>query len=144
MIVDMTSKPCYCVPLAKAHALAHNIDWLVLQAHKGPIPVHHLAAVVGHVVSLTHVILPVKLLLWNAYHNITSHHNWASLVLLLLVAVNNLLELQQGLSTWNGHVAMCWPPDVVINTDVSLSSGDVLGKSMLWAVETQHVPHQQA
>lgn len=30
MIVDMTSERCYHVSLAKAHALAHDIDWLVL------------------------------------------------------------------------------------------------------------------
>ncbi len=40
-------------------------------------------------VSLMHVIL----LLRNTYHNIASCHNWASLVLLLPAAVNNLLEL---------------------------------------------------
>jgi len=53
---------------------------------------------------------------------ITLHHcNWVSLILLSPAAVNDLLELWQGLLMWNGHVAMCCPPDVVINTDTSLS-----------------------
>ncbi len=125
--------------------MAHDINQLVLLAQKGPIPVHHLAVVAGHTVSLTCTILPVKLLLRNTYHNITSHCNWVSLISLSPAAANNLLELQQGLSMWNGHVAMCHPPNVVINTNASLSGwgGCILDlKSTVvgwWKPSMQHI-----
>ncbi len=59
--------------------------------------------------------------------------------------VHWLLELQQGLAMWNSHMAMCQPSDMVIDTNMSLSSwgGCILdSKSTVvgwWKASTCHI-----
>jgi len=71
LLVNMTGPPSFKVPPRKSHKLQHDINCLLcLFRQKGQVPVQKLATVIGQGVALTKAILPAKLLLCNAYHNI--------------------------------------------------------------------------
>ncbi len=75
--------------------------------------------------ALTRAILPAKLLLCNAYCDISRQTSWNSSIKLLLVTTNDLKEWCHGLSTWNGRIAVLCPHDIILKTDTSLSGWGV-------------------
>jgi len=77
--------------------------------------------VIGQGVALTKAILPAKLLLHNAYHNIARRANWNSLVPLSAAMILDLKDWRHGLSTWNSRLANLQPCNVLLNTDASLT-----------------------
>ncbi|ELR18732.1 reverse transcriptase, partial [Acanthamoeba castellanii str. Neff] len=115
-------KPVQGVPQADAHNLQHNINHLLQHAktHRS-VPVQRLAAVVSQGMALTRAILPAKLLLHNAYHNIGQRTSWNSSIKLSPATTNNLKEWRHSLSTWNGRIAVLRPHDVILETNASLS-----------------------
>jgi len=80
-------------------------------------------------VALTKAILPAKLLLHNAYHNIARRAN--SLVPLFTATILDLKDWHHGLSTWNGRLANLQPCNVLLNTGASLTGwGASLGATL--------------
>jgi len=124
-----TGPPSFKVPPRKSHALHHNINCLLrLFRQQGQVPVQKLAAVIGQGVALTKAILPAKLLLRNAYHNIARRENWNSLVPLSAATILDLEDWLHGLSTWNGRLANLQPCNVLLDTDASLDGGHLWGQ----------------
>jgi len=132
LLVGTTGPPSFKAPPHKSHALRHNIDHLLrLFRQQGQVPVQKLAAVISQGVALTKAILPAKLLLCNAYHNITQRANWNSLVPLSAAMILDLKDWCHGLSTWNGHLANLRPCHVLLDTDTSLTGwGASLGATL--------------
>jgi len=122
LLVNTTGPPSFKVPPRKSQELQHNIDCLLrLFRQQGQVPVWKLAAVIGQGVALTKAILPAKLLLRNAYHNIAQRANWNSLVPLSAATILDLEDWRHGLSTWNRRLANLQPCNVLLNTEASLT-----------------------
>lgn len=131
LLVDTSGTPMFKVPPRKKHDLIHDVSRLIAHSKK-PIPVRRVAAVVGHCTSLSAAIVPTNLMLRNLHQVIRHRKNWNSSVFLSDAAIQDLRWWKSALRSWDGKMVAPRDPDLILETDASLSGwgGLVLGANL--------------